>query len=90
MAAVVHLRLDKELLASIDEVVKSNPLFASRSEYIRVRLREDVVEDRKKLLDEMALEIREMVVKRGANTSVMTRKEKAEIADEFFKKTNFT
>ena len=84
-----NIRMEKKLIKDIDEIVKSNPSFHTRSEYIRTRLREDISEDKKLLFDEIALEIKKMILKRGAKPGLLTKKEKKKIADEFLRQKGF-
>jgi Arc/MetJ-type ribon-helix-helix transcriptional regulator len=81
--------MEKGLVNEIDNIVSRDASFQNRSEYIRTRLREDVQKDKRRLFDETALEIREMILKRGAKPGLITEKEKKEIADEFLRKKNF-
>ena len=80
------IRVEKELVKQIDRIVKSNSLYRSRSDFIRTKLKEEVEEENKKLIDSLALEIKEELIKRGAKPGLMTKKQKKEIADEFLKK----
>ncbi len=84
-----NIRMEKRLIEDIDEIVESNPSFHTRSEYIRTRLREDISEDRKLLFDETALEIKKLILKRGAKPGLLTKKEKKQIALEFEKEMGF-
>jgi len=89
MQKMVHLplRIEKSVIDSIDEIVRQNPDYRSRSDYIRKVLQKYVERDRKmkKMLDQTAKEIARIIVKRGANPGLMTHEEKVKIADEFLK-----
>ena len=89
MQKMVHLplRIEKSVIDSIDEIVRTNPDYRSRSDYIRKRLHKDVEKDKKmmKMLDKTAKEIKEIIIKRGAKPGLMTHEEKVKIADEFLK-----
>jgi len=80
------LRIEKSIIDSIDEIVRSSSDYRSRSDYIRKRLHKDVEKDRMmKMLDQTAKEIAMIIIKRGAKPGLMTREEKIKIADEFLK-----
>jgi metal-responsive CopG/Arc/MetJ family transcriptional regulator len=81
------LRIEKSVIDTIDGIVKTNPAYKSRSDYIRKTLQKYVERDQKmkKMLDQTAKEIAMIIVKRGANPGLMTHEEKVKIADEFLK-----
>lgn len=79
------LRIERSLVKTIDEIVSRNPNFVSRSDYIRKNLYLDIERDKEKMLDETALEIRALLVKRGAKPGLMTKKQKANIAEDFLR-----
>ena len=79
------VRIEKELIKSIDRIVKMNPKYRSRSEFIRIKLHEDIEEEDRKLIDNLALEIKEKLIKRGVTPKLLTHADKKRIADEFLK-----
>ena len=79
------VRIERSLVKTIDEIVSKNPNFVSRSDYIRKNLYRDIERDKEKMLDETALEIKKLLIKRGAKPGLMTKKQKTKIADEFLK-----
>jgi len=89
MQKMVHLplRIEKSVIDSIDEIVRQNSAYKSRSDYIRKTLQKYIEKDRKmkEMLDQTAKEIAAIIVKRGAKPGLMTREEKIKIADEFLK-----
>ncbi len=87
--AQYNFRISKGLIDSIDNIVKHDSSFSNRSEYIRTRLREDVAKDRRKLIDEYPLKIKDMLIARGAKPGLMTRAEKIKIANEYLKRKGF-
>lgn len=84
-----NIRMEKKLIEDIDSIVESDRSFNSRSNYIRTRLREDIMEDKKRLMDEYAVKIGKMILKRGAKPGLMTRAEKEQITDEFLREKGF-
>ncbi len=80
------VKVEKGLVKSIDLIVKLNPEFSSRSDYVRKRLLKSVEEDKRRLLDETALEIKGLLVERGVKPGLLTKKKKRRIAEEFLKK----
>ena len=89
MQKMVHLplRIEQSVIDSIDEIVRQNSAYKSRSDYIRKTLQKYIEKDRKmkEMLDQTAKEIAAIIVKRGAKPGLMTREEKIKIADEFLK-----
>ncbi|MFH0986513.1 MAG: hypothetical protein V1911_00520, partial [Candidatus Micrarchaeota archaeon] len=79
------LRIEQDLIDSIDHLVKVDPEYRSRSDYIRKNLFEDVKEDRRKLIERTALEIRDIIVKRGAKPGLLTKKERVKMTNEFLR-----
>ena len=79
------IRIEKDLINRIDKIVEKNPEYRNRSDYIRKKVYSSVNEDMLKLMDETALEIRDLIIKRGAKPGLMTAAEKRQIADEFLK-----
>jgi len=88
MQKMVHLplRIEKSVIDTIDEIVRQNPDYRSRSDYIRKRLHEDSKKDIiMRQLDQTAKEIAKIIIKRGAKPGLLTRTERIKIADEFLK-----
>jgi len=88
MQKMVHLplRIEQSVIDTIDEIVRQNPDYRSRSDYIRKRLYEDSKKDEiMRQLDQTAKEIAKIIIKRGAKPGLLTRAERIKIADEFLK-----
>ena len=80
-----NIRMEKKLIEDIDRIVESDGSFNSRSNYIRTRLREDIMEDKKWMMDEYAVKIGKIILERGAKPGLITQEEKKQIADEFLR-----
>ncbi|MBN2127688.1 MAG: hypothetical protein JW703_04875 [Candidatus Diapherotrites archaeon] len=84
---------DKKYIKLIDSVINESKMYSSRSEFLKSAVREKVEKQQdlnwrikfKQDVKKMA----ETAVKRGWNGELLTREEKAKIADEFLKKKGF-
>jgi Arc/MetJ-type ribon-helix-helix transcriptional regulator len=81
----LNIRIESKLVEDIDNAVKSDPSYNSRSDYIRSVVRERVRADRKRRLDEMALKLRDLALSRGAKPGLLTHEEKQQIFEEFMR-----
>lgn len=79
------LRIEGEIVKSIDRIVRLDGRFRSRSDFIRKKLYESVEEENMRIINETALEIKEKLIKMGVTPKLLTRKDKIKIADEFLK-----
>lgn len=80
------LRIEQSVIDTIDKIVRQNPDYRSRSDFIRKKLYESAEEEKlRKLIRETAIEMKERAIKRGAKPGMPTRAERIKIADEFLK-----
>ena len=80
------LRIEKSIIDTIDEIVRQNPDYRSRSDYIRKKLYQDIEEERlRKLIRETGEELKKEAIRRGAKPGLPTRAERIKIANEFLK-----
>lgn len=81
----LNIRMPRRLVEEIDAVVGGDSVYRSRSDFIRAKLVECVVEGKSRKLDEAATKARSKVRERGGTLRQLTREDKDRIAREFLR-----
>ena len=92
MQKMVHLplRIERSVIDTIDGIVRQNPDYRSRSDYIRKKLYESAEEERlRTLIRETAKEIKARLDKRGVIPKLLTRQDRIRITNKFLKERGF-
>jgi Arc/MetJ-type ribon-helix-helix transcriptional regulator len=82
----MNIRIERGLVKEVDRLVKENKTYHNRSDFIRHAVRQQLIEEKKRFLDEYAKQIAKELRKMGINeenAKLLTRKEKDKIAEEF-------
>ena len=92
MMEQLNIRLEGKLLREMDEVIEREKEFSSRSDFVRHAVRRQLIDERKKAMDEVIKDFTRVLKGRGMTpekATLLTREERDRIAEEFARAKGF-